>query len=90
MVRRKSTGTKTPKLPADIRRQAVQKELGKRIVAWRLDKHLSQEAFADICGIHRSHMGQVERGETNVTLGTLVTITVWLEQSLSQLFDGIE
>lgn len=35
-------------------------------------------------------MGQVERGETNVTLGTLVTITVWLEQSLSQLFDGIE
>lgn len=29
---------------------------------------LSQEAFADVAGIDRSHMGKIERGERNVTL----------------------
>lgn len=49
----------------------------------------SQEEFADVCGIHRSHMGEIERGETNLTLSTLLNISSKLETSISVLFKGI-
>jgi transcriptional regulator with XRE-family HTH domain len=32
---------------------------------------LSQEAFADVLGVHRTYMGGVERGERNLTLKSL-------------------
>lgn len=89
MAGRKSTAIENRNPLSEKVRPAVQKALGKRIAAWRRSKGLSQEAFADICRIHRSHMGQVERGESNLTLGTLVTITAKLERTLSELFKGI-
>lgn len=55
----------------------------------RLKKALSQEAFADLCDIHRSHMGEIERGETNLTLSTLLVISKKLEITISALFKGI-
>ncbi len=32
---------------------------------------LSQEEFAERCGLHRTYVGAIERGERNVTLKTL-------------------
>jgi transcriptional regulator with XRE-family HTH domain len=55
----------------------------------RTKKQWSQEEFADICDIHRSHMGEIERGETNVTLSTLLVVTRKLEITISSLFKGI-
>ncbi|PYP89064.1 MAG: transcriptional regulator [Candidatus Angelobacter sp. Gp1-AA117] len=69
--------------------QAVQKALGSRIRELRLKRGWSQEEFADVCGIHRSHMGEIERGETNLTLSTLLNISSKLETSISVLFKGI-
>lgn len=37
----------------------------------RLKLGLSQEGFADRCGLHRTYVGAIERGERNVTLETL-------------------
>lgn len=54
-----------------------------------MKKEWSQEEFADKCGIHRSHMGEIERGETNLTLSTLLIISKQLDVSISALFKGI-
>lgn len=69
--------------------QSVQKALGVRIRDLRLGKGWSQEEFADKCGIHRSHMGEIERGETNLTLSTLLIISKQLQVTISNLFKGI-
>jgi transcriptional regulator with XRE-family HTH domain len=69
--------------------QPVQKALGVRIRDLRLKNGWSQEEFADVCGLHRSHMGEIERGETNLTLGTLLVISKKLQVTISALFKGI-
>ncbi|HLJ28529.1 MAG TPA: helix-turn-helix transcriptional regulator [Candidatus Angelobacter sp.] len=63
--------------------------LGTRIRELRTKKGWSQESFADECGINRSHMGQVERGETNMTFATLYFISQRLEISIAALFQDI-
>ncbi|HXB20866.1 MAG TPA: helix-turn-helix transcriptional regulator [Candidatus Solibacter sp.] len=69
--------------------QVIQKTLGTRIRELRLKRGWSQEQFADICGIHRSHMGEIERGETNLTLSTMLVISQKLETTIASLFRGL-
>ena len=69
--------------------EPILKALGARIRELRSKKGWSQEAFADACGINRSHMGQIERGETNVTFATVYFIAQKLDTSIASLFHGI-
>lgn len=52
----------------------LQKKVGRNIRAYRLEKGLSQEAFAEHIGVHRTYMGGLERGERNLTLRSLERI----------------
>jgi len=45
--------------------------LAKNVRLYRASAGLSQEALAERCGLHRTYIGAVERGERNVTLKTL-------------------
>ena len=47
---------------------------------------VSQEAFADLCGLDRTYVGGIERGERNVALVNLEKIAKALDLSLSELF----
>lgn len=59
-----------------------------RARSWMLGG-LSQESFADACGLHRNYMGTIERGEQNVTLKTLQIIARGLNTSVSKLLAGL-
>lgn len=68
---------------------AYRKKFGSRVRALRKARGYSQEAFAHECNIHRTYMGDVERGERNIALDNIVKIANALDIELSDLFLGI-
>ena len=67
----------------------IQAAIGNRIRALRSQRGWSQEEFADICGIHRSHMGEIERGEKDVSISTLQKISKGLDIAISALLQDV-
>lgn len=51
---------------------------------------LSQEEFADQCGLHRTYIGAIERGEKTVTIETALKLAKALNLTLSQIFAALE
>lgn len=60
--------------------------LGQRLRNRRIHLHLSQERLAEICGFHPSYIGQVERGEKNMTVESLERLATGLDMSYEELF----
>jgi transcriptional regulator with XRE-family HTH domain len=44
--------------------------------------------LSDRSGLHRAHIGEIERGETNVTLQTLKTLADALNVRITDLLQG--
>ena len=61
--------------------------LGDAIRARRTDLNLSQEDFAELCDLHRTYIGQVERGEKNVSFVNVLRICRAFRQRPSVLFE---
>jgi transcriptional regulator with XRE-family HTH domain len=51
---------------------------------------VSQEAFADLIGVHRTYYSSVERGERNISLKNLLRIAKGLGIPLSRLVSDTE
>lgn len=68
---------------------AIQGKFGKRVRYLRKAAGLSQEAFAEKCGLDRSYVGGVERGERNVSLINIKKIARCLGIPPSDLMRGL-
>jgi transcriptional regulator with XRE-family HTH domain len=50
---------------------------------------VSQEEFADFCGLDRTYVGGIERGERNLALVNIEKLARALKISLSELFRSV-
>lgn len=64
----------------------LQEKVGENIRRLRCQKGFSQEEFAFLTKIDRSYMGRIERGEANITIKVIETISTCLDCSPSELF----
>jgi transcriptional regulator with XRE-family HTH domain len=64
--------------------------LGRAIRELRLVDGISQEDLADRCGLHRTYVGGIERGERNVSFGNLLKLADALGLRLSGLLARAE
>ena len=58
---------------------------GKRVRELRKSQGYSQESFAAECGLDRTYLGGIERGERNVALRNIGAIASALRISISEL-----
>lgn len=57
----------------------ITKLVGTRIRGFRKEKRLSQEELAEKCSLHPTYIGQLERGEKNPTIESVMKIANGLE-----------
>lgn len=70
--------------PTDIR-----KRFAANLRAARLRSGMSQEALADLTGMHRTEISLLERAQREPRLGTLLMLAAALEVRIAELVEGI-
>jgi transcriptional regulator with XRE-family HTH domain len=66
----------------------ILQRFGQRVRELRRAQGLSQEAFADRCGLDRTYISGIERGNRNVALRNVALIAKALCVSISELTKG--
>lgn len=67
----------------------IQKRIGNTIRELRSQAGFTQDVLAERAGLNRTHMGQIERGECNVTVQTLKLIADTLRLKIADLVKGV-
>ena len=62
-------------------------EFGNKVRKEREEKGYSQEAFAELVGVHRTYIGMIERAEKNLTLKSIEKIAKALNISVHKLLE---
>ncbi len=63
-------------------------QFGERVRALRTHNGLSQEEFAELCGLHRTYISGIERGVRNPTLSIILQIAAALKVPPASLFEA--
>lgn len=63
--------------------------LGRRLSSIREKRGLSQTQLADMAGIGRAHLSQIENGAVAARVDTLYAIATALEMPIEQMFRGL-
>ncbi|EHF4930888.1 TPA: helix-turn-helix transcriptional regulator [Enterobacter hormaechei subsp. xiangfangensis] len=66
---------------------SIQAQFGAHLKKLRLQSGLSQEAFADKCGLDRTYVSGIERGVRNPTLEVISVLAIGLGVEIKDLFD---
>jgi len=72
-----------------VDRRDVLKRFGTRVRELRAEKGFSQESFAAHCGLDRTYVGGIERGERNLALRNIEAIAKALDVTLADLMTGL-
>lgn len=64
-----------------------EKKFGTKLAYVRKNKKLSQIKLAEIVNMNFNYIGQIERGEANVTLKTMKILANALDIEMKELFD---
>ena len=72
----------------ELQAKAIQRQFGARMRALRHSRGLSQDRFAPVCGLHRTYVGAVERGECNISLVNICRIAQALGVPPATLLQG--
>jgi transcriptional regulator with XRE-family HTH domain len=67
----------------------IKKIFGKNVRIYRENSGISQERLAQTCGLHRTYIGSIERGERNISLENIQKIAAALHVKIIDLFEGI-
>lgn len=62
--------------------------IGERIRNYRKERGLNQEELAFRASLHSTYIGQLERGEKNATIESLLKICTALDITLAELFEN--
>lgn len=62
--------------------------IARNLLTYRQKRELSQEALAAVLGVHRTYLGGLERGEHNLTLGSIERLARRLDMHVLDLILG--
>ena len=71
------------------KKRDILKRFGFRVRELRVEMELSQEKFAAKCGLDRTYLGSVERGERNIALRNIEKIAKAFGISISKLTNDL-
>jgi len=63
----------------------LRRALAKNVRKWRKDHDVSQEAFADMVGLHRTYVSQIEGEKRAVTIDVIQQMAVAMKVSAADL-----
>ena len=65
----------------------LEKRFGRKLAYIRKSKKISQMKLAEIVDMNFNYIGQIERGEANVTIHTMHILADALDVEMKELFD---
>lgn len=69
-------------------KNSLRKIVASQLKKIRQERGLSQEALADIAGLHRTYVGSVERGERNISIDNIERLVTALNCTAADLVNG--
>lgn len=76
-------------IPVSKPQSAAAHALGERVRTRRKALGISQETLADRSGVHWTFVGQVERGQRNISLHNLLKLAAGLDLNAGELVRGL-
>ena len=73
------------RVTAETEIERTKQVLSNNIKKYRKGSRISQQALADLCGLHRTYISDLENAKCNPTLSVLLTRAESLEVDLSDL-----